>query len=830
MAPNDTGGAIVANASNVVPSARQLAWQRMEQTAFVHFGVNTYTGREWGTGTEDPNVFQPTGLDTDQWVNTLKNAGFKEAVLTAKHHDGFLLFPSKSSDFGVTSSSWQGGQGDVVKSFTDSAHKAGLKAGIYLSPADIHEAVTAGGRYGNGSTPKAVSIPSDPSEVVEGRTFAFTSDDYNTYYENTLYELLTRYGELDEVWLDGATPPEAQKPQPYDFGNWITMIRTLQPNAVIFQDGGPDARWVGNENGSARQSEWSVLPYTGDPATAADRMLAVPDGNGAADLGSDTVLSRRGADGTSAWNLLRWTPAECDATLSAKHNWFWQPGDTWRSEADLENIYYDSVGRNCNLLLDVPPNRQGVFDQSAVDALNAFHTNLTGTFATSLAADASASDDSGTANTAGHPATAALDGNPDSSWQPTGSTGGLVLTLPSARTFDTVSVREDLTIGMRVKSFAVDTWNGDGWAQVAADTTVGNRKLIRLPAPVTTSRVRLRITDSRANAAIAEVGLHKRATGLAATFDNVGTSDDAGTAAAGFDGAGYSYSRTALAGAGAGPGARITSSGMAFTFPDVSPGSPENTVAQGQTFHLSGTGSVGFLLAAGCGQATGTGHLTYTDGTTQDYTLTAPDWLAATPPSGTSVAVSSAYRNGPGSTRQNVTSKIFSVTVPLASGKTLSSVTLPPGSALPLTCTTPALHVFAADVSNRVVSLRAHADNRIVTADDAGASPLIANRTAIGSWETFDLIGNGDGSVGLRAHANGKFVTAENAGAAALVANRSAVNAWEEFDLSVNPDGSVSLRAHANGRYVTAPNGGTSPLIAGSTSVGPAEEFDLIDG
>ncbi|MBD0741301.1 alpha-L-fucosidase [Streptomyces sp. CBMA152] len=506
VGPSDSAAQVVAKAASVTPSPRQLAWQRLEQTAFLHFGVNTYDGREWGTGTEDPNIFRPTGLNTDQWAASLKGAGFKEAILTTKHHDGFLLFPSAYSRQSVAASSWAGGHGDVVKSFTTSMHRAGLKVGVYLSPADLHEALP-GGKYANGSTPKQVTIPAQTSEVKDGVTFSFASDDYNAYYENTLYELLTRYGRIDEIWWDGANP--TGRTQPYDFVNWITMVRRLQPQAVIFNDGGPDARWVGNEIGIARTSEWSPLPFTGDPATAADSILAVPGGNSAADLGSDAVLGRRNG-ANSAWSGVRWTPAECDATLTAQQHWFWHPGDTDRSEAALENIYYGSVGRNCNLLLDVPPDTDGVFDAPTLKALTTFGTALSGTFSKNLATGAVAANDTGTANTSGHAPAAATDNNLDTSWQSGRTAGGLVLTLSAPRTFDVISTREDLNVGQRVESFAVDAWSGGGWSQIATDTTIGNRKLIRLHRPVTTNRIRLRITSSRANPAIAELGLYLR--------------------------------------------------------------------------------------------------------------------------------------------------------------------------------------------------------------------------------------------------------------------------------------------------------------------------------
>jgi alpha-L-fucosidase len=508
VAPSDSPATIIENAANVVPTPRQLAWQRLERMAFIHFGVNTFTGREWGTGTEDPNVFTPHGLNTDQWAASLKDAGFKGGILTAKHHDGFLLFPSKYSAFGVASDfAWQNGQGDVVKNFTDSMRKYGLKVGIYISPADLREN-QPGGRFANGSPQRQVTIPGDPSQIVNGISFRFNSDDYNAYFENTLYELMSKYGTVDEVWWDMANP--TGRPQPYNFLDWIKVVRALQPNAVMLNDGGPDVRWIGNEDGYARQSETSVVPYAGNAAIAADNIVNPPGGNGAPDLGSDALLSRRKADGTSAWNYLKWTPGECNGTLSARHNWFWQPNEVWRPVPELEEMYYGSVGRNCNSLLNVSPNRQGVLDQSAVTVLNQFNARLTGTFGSNLAAGATVANDGGTSNIDGRTPNLALDGNLDSSWQPTTTTGGLVFTLPAARTFDVLSVQEDLNLGQRVKSYAVDAWNGSSWNQIATDTTIGQKKLIRLSSPVTTSQVRLRITGSRSNPAIAELGLFQR--------------------------------------------------------------------------------------------------------------------------------------------------------------------------------------------------------------------------------------------------------------------------------------------------------------------------------
>jgi alpha-L-fucosidase len=510
VAPADSPATIISKAADVVPSPRQLAWQRLERYNFIHFGVNTFTGREWGTGSEDPNLFQPTGLNTDQWAAAMRDSGFKGAILTAKHHDGFLMFPSRYSNFSVASSSWAGGQGDVVRSYADSMRRYGLKVGLYVSPADLHENLP-GGKFANGSATRQVTIPSNPADIVNGVSFQFNSDDYNAFFENTLYELLTRYGSVDEIWLDMANP--TGRNQPYYFRDWITMIRTLQPNAAIENDGGPDVRWVGNEAGYARTSEWSVVPTNGDLATAADNVLPVPGFNTAADVGSDSILSQRKPDGTSAWNVLRWSPAECNGTLSARHNWFWQPGDTWRPLPELLDIYYGSVGRNCNFLLNISPNRQGLLDQSVVTSLTEFGNAVSQTFGTNLASGASVANDGGTSNATGHAPDLTLDGNLDSSWQPTGVTGALAFTLPSTQTFDVISVQEDLNIGQRVRSFGVDSWNGSAWTQIAAEPVIGHKRLIRLASPVSTSRIRLRITSSRATPTIAEFGLYRRPNG-----------------------------------------------------------------------------------------------------------------------------------------------------------------------------------------------------------------------------------------------------------------------------------------------------------------------------
>ncbi|MFE7549313.1 alpha-L-fucosidase [Streptomyces gardneri] len=523
ISPTDTPAQILEKAASVTPSPRQLDWQREELTGFVHFGPNTFTGLGWGTGEEDPNVFNPTNLDTDQWVATFKDAGFKKVILTAKHHDGMLLFPSAYSTHGVASSSWQNGQGDVVKSLADSARKYGLKFGFYLSPADGHEFETRAttGRYGNGSAPKATRIPSIGNG--NGTVFDFTADDYNRYYMNTLYELLTKYGSIAEVWLDGANPWRNQVTQHYNFADWVTMIRTLQPDATIFQDRGPDVRWVGNEKGlSERTSEWSVLPYNtdyagnpADPANAADTMLNVPDSNTNLNLGNDAQLSRQN-NGSSAWKVLRWQPAECDGRLqsgASGANWFWKADQPPVSLGTLQNMYYNSVGKNCQLLLNVGPDTTGRMPADAVARMREFGQWIKSLHAVDYSAGSAAGNDAGTTNTSGNDPANVLDTDDATAWQPTGTTGSLVLDLGSPRTFNTVNLQESIQVGMRVQSFAVDTWNGTSWQQAGSSTTIGYRRLLKL-SKVTTSKVRLRITGSRAlPPAISTFALHLDAAG-----------------------------------------------------------------------------------------------------------------------------------------------------------------------------------------------------------------------------------------------------------------------------------------------------------------------------
>jgi len=499
ISPTDTDEQIRDKAGSVVPTARQREWQRLELTAFHHFGPNTFTGREWGTGTEDPDVFNPTNFDTDQWMRSLRDAGFKQAILTVKHHDGFLLYPTRYSRHSVRESSWQDGNGNVVRSFVDSARRYGIKIGFYLSPADLHEA-QPGGRFGNGSPSVQRSIPEAGLDGTRpaGPAFTVTANDYNRFYLNTLYELLSEYGQIDEVWWDGADAVGGSREE-FNYPDWIRIVRALQPNAVIFQDGGPDVRWVGNESGVARASEYSVLPFTGNAAGAADRRTK-PDDNGAADLGGNGLITQRHGDGQPRWNFLKWLPGECDVSLQS--GWFWHAADGPKSLRHLKSIYYSSVGRNCVLLLNVPPDTTGRLTASNVDRLNELARWRSEVFDTDLARGATAYNDSGTSNTAGNPPANSVDGDNDTAWQPASNTGSLVLDLGSARTINVVGLQENIGVGQRVTSFTIDAWNGASWIPVTSATTVGYKRLLPLSTAVTAQWLRLRVTSARTRPAI----------------------------------------------------------------------------------------------------------------------------------------------------------------------------------------------------------------------------------------------------------------------------------------------------------------------------------------
>jgi alpha-L-fucosidase len=326
------------DAPRPAPSRSQFEWQRDERALFLHFGVNTFSNREWGDGKEDPASFAPSQLDASQWARTARAAGFRAMILTAKHHDGFCLWPSRTTTHSVAASPWRGGHGDLVREFVDACRAEGLKPGLYLSPWDRHAPV-----YGD-------------------------SPRYNDFYCDQLTELLTRYGAIHEVWFDGANGegPNGKK-QTYDWPRVWGLVRKLQPRAVMFSDAGPDVRWIGNEAGQAGDPNWStvvpgVVPVPGTSGRAATQMMQHGDPAGTA-----------------------WRPGETD--VSIRPGWFHHPEENGRvrSVDNLVNLYFTSVGRNSKLLLNVPPARSGLLDEVDTARLSGMHDRLTAMFADDLA-------------------------------------------------------------------------------------------------------------------------------------------------------------------------------------------------------------------------------------------------------------------------------------------------------------------------------------------------------------------------------------------------------------------------------------------------------------
>lgn len=518
IAEGDSQAVVVEKAAKVLPRPNQSAWMRLERTFFLHFGVNTFNEVEWGSGREEPAVFNPSALDAKQWIRAVKQLDGKMLVLVAKHHDGFSMWPTRYSGHSTPASPWRAGKGDLVREVADAARAAGVKLGIYLSPADLYQLKTnpknPAGYYGNGSPKLKSTIPTDPasfkSDPSKGRaptpgfkSYSYEVNDYNRYFLNQLYELLTEYGPVHEVWFDGANP-DPSVPDVYDYEAWYHLIRSLQPNAVIMGKG-PDVRWVGSESGYGRTTEWSVIPLPTAP-----EKFNWPDWQGG-DLGSRAQLK----PGSHLW----WYPAETNVTILGNGAWFWARTKRPRPVTQLVDIFYASTGRNANLILNLSPDNRGLVPDDQMTALAQMSEIVRDTFSRNLAAGAKLSADHAAPRRT--PASA-LDQNLDTWWEAARgrSAGALTLKLPKPQTFDVVSLQEAVDRrGQRIESFAIETWNGSDWVAVqpiSSDTltTVGYRRLIRLATPVTTDRVRVRITGSRLEPTLAEVGLYKQSVDL----------------------------------------------------------------------------------------------------------------------------------------------------------------------------------------------------------------------------------------------------------------------------------------------------------------------------
>ena len=466
------------NLVKIHPSARQLAVETMEFYAFAHFTVNTFTDMEWGDGTEDEAVFNPTELNADQWVDALKPAGIKGLILTCKHHDGFCLWPSAYTEHSVKNSPFRGGKGDVVREVSEACARGGIKFGVYLSPWDRNSAV-----YGQGKA-------------------------YDDYFCAQLTELLTNYGEIFTVWFDGACGEGPNgKRQVYDFDRYYALIRELQPNAAI-SICGPDIRWCGNEAGDTRESEWSVLPtafMTPEEVAANSQQADTTEFREkkidcmARDLGSREFL--QGARG------YRWYPSETDTSI--RPGWFYHAyeDDRVRSAETLIDIWYRTVGGNSTLLLNIPPDRRGLFHENDVRSLREMGEYIRKTFAVNLAENAvfTADKDDGY-----HTADAlAVDGY-EAYYKPFDgeNTAEITVTLPEACDVTHIVVKEQIPMGQRVEAFVMEVKLADGsWKEVAKGTTIGRKKIVKFDA-VKTDAVRIRITDSRVCPILAFVGVY----------------------------------------------------------------------------------------------------------------------------------------------------------------------------------------------------------------------------------------------------------------------------------------------------------------------------------
>ena len=441
-------GATVAEkiemASRLVPTPQQLEWQRMELTAFLHFGVNTFTGREWGDGTEDPAIFNPTSLDCEQWVRTLKESGFKMAIITAKHHDGFCLWPTKTTRHSVASSSWKGGKGDVVRELRDACKKYGIKFGVYLSPWDRNASC-----YGD-------------------------SPAYNQFFIEQLTELLTNYGEVHEVWFDGANGegPNGKK-QIYDWDAILKTIRRLQPKAVTAIMG-DDVRWVGNEKGIGRETEWSATALTpGIYPRSGEQNKELGIFGKAKDLGGRDIVARA--------TELFWYPSEVD--VSIRPGWFYHADQDKQVKSlnHLTDIYFKSVGYNSVLLLNIPPDLRGLINENDVQRLKEFSSYLKKTFARNYV----------------------LKGN--EAWH---GTSGTVrqYDIQKDALVNAFMIQEDISKGQRIESFLVEAYKDGSWIHMAEGTTVGYKRLVRF-SDTRPERIRVTIRSARGVANVAAVGL-----------------------------------------------------------------------------------------------------------------------------------------------------------------------------------------------------------------------------------------------------------------------------------------------------------------------------------
>ncbi|GAB3891295.1 hypothetical protein GCM10028803_02970 [Larkinella knui] len=449
-----------------VPSENQLRWQKMEYYAFIHFSINTYTDMAWGLGNEDPKLFNPTKLDCRQWARICKEAGMKGIIFTAKHHSGFCLWPSKYTDYSVKNVPWRNGKADIVRELSDACKEYGLKFGVYLSPWDRNHA-----DYGK--------------------------PEYITYFRNQLQELLTNYGDIFEVWFDGANggsgyyggANETRKIDSktyYDWPNTYKLVRKLQPNIVIWNDGGDraDLRWVGTEAGYVGETNWSLLNATGD----------VPE-----------QMLRHGVENGDTW-----VPGEVNTSI--RPEWFYHEREDRKVKTlpQLMDLYYNSIGRNGTLLLNFPIMPNGLIHEKDEKAVQEFAKATKEAFAVNLAKNARATASHERGKNAAYDARKAIDADPESYWATDDAVRNASLTLrfvkPTA--FNRFLVQEPIRLGQRVKSFTVEAFVDGNWKEIARQTTIGYKRILRFPT-VEATQLRLTILDTKGPPLISNLAVYK---------------------------------------------------------------------------------------------------------------------------------------------------------------------------------------------------------------------------------------------------------------------------------------------------------------------------------
>jgi alpha-L-fucosidase len=451
-----------------IPTEQQMAWHEMELNAFVHFTTNTFTDKEWGYGDESPKVFNPTALDANQWAQTLKEAGFKNMILTAKHHDGFCLWPSKYTDHSVEQSPWKGGKGDVVREASEACKKAGIHFGIYLSPWDRHQS-------------------------------SYATPAYITYYRNQLKELFTNYGPVFEMWFDGANGGDgyyggAREKRRidgrtyYDWPNTLAIVRKIQPKVLFFSDAGPSLRWCGNEKGFVAETNWNTINV--------DTLYA-------GKAGIEDLLNTGSIDGN------KWVPAEVD--VSIRPGWFYhQKEDSLvKSPERLFEIYLTSVGRGSTLLLNVPPDQRGLFHENDVESLQGFRKLVDEAFKNNLAKGAVAKAGSFRGKSASFAAANLIDGEGQTYWTTDDNTktGSIELNWKTEQKINYIVLQEYIRLGQRVKSFSVDVWKNNEWKRIADATTIGYKRILKTE-PVETTKIRITINDAKACPVLSEIAVY----------------------------------------------------------------------------------------------------------------------------------------------------------------------------------------------------------------------------------------------------------------------------------------------------------------------------------